>query len=145
MAFSKTRKLFLNLPVKDLPRSRKFFEGLGFAFSEQFCDDKANCMVVSDEAFVMLLTHERFADFAKKPLGNVEKESATIVCVSAGSRAEVDEFTNKAIETGGKPAAPPVEMGTMMYGRSFYDPDGHHWEVMWMDPAAIQGAPEGAQ
>ena len=137
MATTTTRKFFVNLAVSDLPATMAFWRKLGFSFNPQFTDDKAACLVISEDAFVMLLGQEYFKSFARKPLSDSRKQTEGLYGISASSRAEVDQLVKTALESGGSPAAPPQDHG-MMYGSSFYDPDGHHWEVMWMDPAAIQ-------
>ena len=131
------RKIFVNLPVKDLKRSMEFFSKLGFEFNRQFTDDKAACMVVSEEAFVMLLTEPFFKGFMTKELCNAATHTEALFALSCVSRAEVDEVVKKAIAAGGRAAMPPQDHG-FMYGHSFYDLDEHHWEVLWMDPATIQ-------
>lgn len=131
------RMMFLNLPVKDLNRSKAFFSKLGFEFNPQFTDDTAACMVVSEQAFVMLITEKRFHDFTSKKIADTSTHTEALVAVSAESRAEVDAMYEKAIASGGSKAMPAVDYGFMYY-QSFYDPDGHHWEVTWMDPAAVQ-------
>jgi predicted lactoylglutathione lyase len=131
-----TRKLFVNLPVADLPRSVEFFTKLGFTFNPQFTDDTATCMVVGDDAFVMLLVEERFEDFTTRAIPDRTAYTGVIMAVSAESRAQVDELTDTALDAGGTPANDPMEMG-FMYGRSFHDPDGHLWEVVWMDEGAL--------
>jgi predicted lactoylglutathione lyase len=137
MATSSSRKIFVNLPVRDLKRSMDFFAGLGFAFNLQFTDDKAACMIISEEAFVMLLTEPFFKTFTKKELCNTSTQTEGIFALSCSSRAEVDEIVKKAIAAGGKHALEPKDHG-FMYNWSFYDLDDHHWEVLWMDPKAIQ-------
>jgi predicted lactoylglutathione lyase len=131
-------KLFVNIPVADLQRSIDFFETLGFTFNRQFTDATATCMLVGEDAYFMLLTPERFAAFTKRPAGDPWDETSALFAISVGSRAVVDETVHKAVAAGGAHAAPPQDHG-FMYGWSFYDPDGHHWEVFWMDPRAIQG------
>jgi predicted lactoylglutathione lyase len=131
-----TRMTFVNLPVRDLPTSMKFFTGLGFEFDEQFTDERATCMVISDRAFVMLLTEPFFATFTTKELPDPATSTGVIVGLSAESREEVDALVGTALELGGSVAKDPADHG-YMYGRSFYDLDGHAWEVMWMDPAAV--------
>ncbi len=121
----------MNLPVHDLARSVGFFGSLGFAFNEQFTDENAACMVVSDQACVMLLARPFFATFTTKPIAADTTE--TIVALSAASRADVDTLVDTAIAQGGEPAMAPADEG-FMYGRSFYDLDGHAWEVIWMEP-----------
>jgi uncharacterized protein len=131
------RKIFVNLPVRDLKRSMEFFSKLGFEFNPQFTDDKAACMVLSDDGFVMLLSEPFFKTFTRKPVCNTETHTEALVALSCESRAEVDALVKKALANGGAPAMPQQDHG-FMYGWSFYDPDGHHWEVFWMDPAQIQ-------
>jgi predicted lactoylglutathione lyase len=142
MASAAARKIFVNLPVADLERSVAFFDALGFTFDARFTDETATCMVVSDEAFVMLLQEDRFADFTKKHLADSTVQVEAIVALSAQSREEVDELAEKALAAGGSPASDPIDMD-FMYSRSFDDPDGHQWEVVWMDPATAEsGLPE---
>ncbi len=136
MAHNGARKIFVNLPVADLERSKSFFGGLGFSFNRQFTDDKAACMVVSGEAYVMLLAEAFFRTFTKKEPCDTRTHSEGMFALSCASRAEVDELVQKALAAGGSRAMDPVDHG-FMYGWSFYDPDGHHWEVMYMDPKAI--------
>lgn len=133
---TRPRKLFVNLAVRDLQRSVDFFTGLGFAFDARFTDASATCMILSEDAYVMLLAEPRFKDFTTKALCDLRSHVEGLFCVSAVSRAEVDALTDKALATGGSPAMPPQDHG-FMYGRSFLDPDGHHWEVMHMDISAI--------
>lgn len=130
------RKLFVNIPVSDLQRSIGFFEALGFGFNPRFTDATATCMLVGEDAYFMLLTRDRFTAFSKRPPGDPRMETNALFAISAGSRGEVDELVRKAVAAGGSHAAEPQDHG-FMYGWSFYDPDGHHWEVFWMDPAAV--------
>lgn len=131
-------KLFVNIPVSDLQRSITFFEALGFSFNAQFTDATATCMLVGEDAYFMLLTREKFASFARREIGEPWDQTSGIFALRVESRAEVDAMVKKAIAAGGANAAEPQDHG-FMYGWSFYDPDGHHWEVFWMDPAAISG------
>ena len=135
-----SRLLFLNLPVADLAASRAFFAELGFEFNEKFCDAGAACMVVSEGAFVMLLQRDRFAEFVTKPLANSAETTGLTVCVSAESRAEVDSLADIAGNAGAGDAKGPQDYG-FMYQRSFYDLDGHLWEIAWMDPGAVAKGP----
>ena len=135
-----SRLLFLNLPVADLAASRAFFAELGFEFNEKFCDAGAACMVVSEGAFVMLLQRDRFADFVTNPLANSAETTGLTVCVSAESRAEVDSLADIAGNAGAGDAKGPQDYG-FMYQRSFYDLDGHLWEIAWMDPVAVEKGP----
>ena len=131
------RKIFVNLPVRDLKRSMDFFQALGFDFNLQFTDDKAACMVISGEAFVMLLREDFFRTFTKRQPADTSKSTEALLALSCESRAEVDEIVRKAIDAGGSHAMDPNDHG-FMYNWSFYDLDGHHWEVLWMDPNAVQ-------
>ena len=140
---SGSRKIFVNLAVKDLDRSVEFFKELGFTFDPRFTDEQATCMIVSDEAFVMLLVENRFKDFTKKDLADATTQTEAIVAVSAEGREGVDQLADKALAAGGTPANDPMDMG-FMYGRSFHDPDGHLWEVIWMDPSQITEAESSA-
>src|SRR2546430_7944292 len=132
-----TRKLFVNIPVRDLDKSMEFFSTLGFAFNKQFTDDKAACMIVNEDAYFMLLTQPFFKSFTDREQANTATHTEALFALSCDSRADVDAIVRKAIDAGGSHAKDPVDQG-FMYGRSFYDLDGHHWEVLWMDPNAIQ-------
>ena len=136
MTTNRSRKIFINLPVRDLKRSVDFFTKLGFAFNPQFTDERATCMIVSEEAYVMLLVEDRFKDFTKKEICDTSARTEGIFALSAESKSDVDEMVRIAVESGGSSAMPPMDYG-FMYGWSFYDPDGHHWEVFHMDPSAI--------
>ena len=131
-------KLFVNIAVSDLQRSITFFEALGFRFNPQFTDATGTCMLVGEDAYFMLLDRERFTGFSKRPLGDPKRETNALFALSVTSREEVDAMVRKAVAAGGSHAVEPQDHG-FMYGWSFYDPDGHHWEVFWMDPAAIGG------
>jgi hypothetical protein len=130
--------MFVNLPVRNLKRSIDFFTKLGFEFNPQFTDDKATCMIISDEAFVMLLVEDRFKDFTRKRICDTKTHTEGLFALSAASRAEVDEMVKTAVAAGGTHALDAVDHG-FMYVWSFYDLDGHHWEVLYMDPQAIAG------
>ena len=133
---ARSHKLFVNIPVTDLQRSIEFFEALGFSFNAQFTDASATCMLVGEDAYFMLLTRDKFASFARREIGEPWDETSALFSISVNSRAEVDAMVRKAVDAGGAHAAEPQDHG-FMYGWSFYDPDGHHWEVFWMDPAVI--------
>jgi predicted lactoylglutathione lyase/uncharacterized protein YndB with AHSA1/START domain len=137
MADNRSRKLFVNVAVRDLKASMDFFSRLGFEFNPQFTDDKAACMIVSEEAFVMLLTEPFFKTFTKRGVCDTSKATEGLFALSCSSRAEVDAMVAEAIAGGGEAATDPVDHG-FMYFRSFYDLDGHQWEVIWMDPKAVQ-------
>lgn len=131
------RKLFVNIPVRDLQRSIEFFETLGFAFNTQFTDATGTCMLVGEDAYFMLMTADKFRGFSKRPLGDAQKETSALFAITVQSRDDVDTLVEKALAAGGSLAVDPQDHG-FMYVRSFYDLDGHHWEVFWMDPGAIQ-------
>jgi len=137
-----TQMIFVNLPVSDLERSKAFYEAIGFRNEPKFSNDAAAMMVLSDTISVMLLTHPFYATFTRKPIADANATSQVLLAISRDSPAEVDRITDAAGAAGGRAdVAARQEMGAMMYGRSFEDPDGHHWEPMWMDPAfAEQGA-----
>ena len=130
-----SRMIFVNLPVADLARATRFYEAIGLTRNPQFSDDTAACMVLSDVIHVMLLTHEKFAQFTPKRIADAKETSEVLICISADSREAVDEIADKALAAGGREPREKQDYG-FMYGRSFEDPDGHHWEVMWMDVAA---------
>ena len=126
------RMIFVNLPVKDLEASKRFFGELGFENNPEFTDDTAACMVIDENIFVMLLTEDRFKDFINGDIADATSTTEVLTCLSAGSREEVDELVEKAIAAGGKPWKPALEEGPM-YGGIFQDPDGHVWEVLYME------------
>lgn len=134
---AKPRKIFVNLPVRDLQKSMTFFSRLGFQFNQQFTDDKAACMVVSQEAYVMLLMEPFFKTFTKQEVCDTSRQTEALLALSCDSRAEVDHMVKNAIAGGGRQAMSSTDHG-FMYSSSFYDPDNHHWEVLWMDPNAVQ-------
>ena len=135
-----SRKVFVNLSVKDLGASIGFWTALGFEFDARFTDDHATCMLLSEEAFVMLLDEPRFKDFTRKDIAVAATHTEVINAFSADSREVVDELVNRALAGGGKPANDPIDYG-FMYGWSFQDLDDHQWEVIWMDPAALENGP----
>lgn len=130
--------IFVNLPVNDLDASKKFFTELGYALNPQFSDENAASVVISDTIVAMLLTKPFYSSFTKKEIADATKTSEVMLCLSAESRAKVDELVDKAVAAGGT-ASEKVQEMDFMYGRAFDDLDGHTWEVVWMDPAAIQG------
>lgn len=135
---ARAHKLFVNIPVTDLQRSIIFFEALGLSFNPQFTDATATCMLVGEDAYFMLLTLDKFTSFSRREIGEPWDQTSAMFAISVDSRAEVDEMVRKAIAAGGANVAEPQDHG-FMYSWSFYDPDGHHWEVFWMDPAAVNG------
>ena len=128
-------QIFVNLPVKDLPKSRAFFESLGYSFNPQFSNDQGACMVVSDSIYVMLLTVPFFQTFTQKPVVDGSKSTQMLICLACESRAEVDSLVEKVLKAGGTAPDAPKDHG-FMYFRSYADLDGHQWELMYMDPNA---------
>lgn len=135
-----TRKMFINIAVADLARSMDFFRKLGFDFNPKFTDSNAACMIVNEDACFMLLTEPFFQGFTKRGKCDTTTHTEALFALSCNSRAEVDDFVDLALASGGSDAMPPMDYG-FMYGRSFYDPDGHHFEVVWMDPVAAEQGP----
>ena len=131
------RSIFVNLPVKDLDKSKAFFAALGFSFNPQFTDEKAACMVISDTSYAMLLTEPFFKTFITGEISDAAATKEVLIALSAESKTEVAETLAKALAAGAKPWKPAQDHG-FMYGISFADLDDHVWEVMWMDPSFIQ-------
>lgn len=129
-------KIFVNLPVRDLQKSIEFFTSLGYSFNPQFTDETATCMIISDDIYVMLLTHEKFNGFSPKPICDTAHGIEVINCLSCESRDAVDSLVAKAVAAGGTIYKDPIEMGGFMYGHGYQDLDGHVWELVWMDPGA---------
>jgi uncharacterized protein len=138
-----SRLIFVNLPVRDLAGATAFYEAIGAVKNEQFCDGTASCMVFSETIHVMLLTHDKFRQFTPKAIANAKETSEVLICMSSDSREAVDETVGKAGAAGGKIDPAPKQDYGFMYGRSFEDPDGHIWEVMWMDLEAASAARPG--
>ncbi len=130
------RMLFVNMPVTDLERSKAFFSKLGFSYNPAFTDGNAACMLVGEQAFVMLLNRETFAQHSKLPIGDPTTHALALYCFSVATRDEVDAVCDAALAAGGTDADGAEDHG-FMYSRSFFDLDGHGWQVMWMDPAAV--------
>jgi len=133
------KMIFLNLPVADLPAAKAFYEAIGAVNNPQFTDETAACMVFSETIHVMLLTHDKFAQFTSKRIADAHATSEVLICISADSRDGVDEITNQALAAGGKEPGEPQDYG-FMYSRSFEDLDGHIWEPMYMDMEAATAA-----
>jgi predicted lactoylglutathione lyase len=130
-------KIFVNLPVKDLQRSMDFFKHLGFAFNPQFTDEKAACMIVSEGSiYAMLITEPFFKTFTKKEISDAKQTTEVLLALDAESRQAVDDMVRKALEAGGSIYMEPQDQG-WMYGHSFADPDGHQWEILFMDETAL--------
>ena len=130
-----SKKIFVNLPVEDLERSKAFFGAIGYRFNPEFTNEDAACMVVSDEIFVMLLTQKFFKTFINTAIADAHRTTEVLVCLSEDSREAVDAHLERALEAGATETREPQDHG-FMYGRSFNDLDGHIWEIMWMDEAA---------
>ena len=136
-----SRMIFVNLPVAELARSRAFLEALGAVNEPRFSDETAACMKLSDSIFVMILTHAKFSQFTPRPIADANAGSEVLLCLSADSRESVDSTVRRAVAAGGTADPAAKQDYGVMYGRSVADPDGHIWEIMWMDPAAAdQGA-----
>lgn len=131
-----TTKIFVNLPVQDLNKSIEFFTKLGYSFNPQFTNEKATCMIISDDIFVMLLTKQFFKTFVPNEIADAAKSTESIICLSSESREKVDEMIKKALDAGAKTYKEPQDHG-FMYGHGYQDLDGHLWEIMWMDQSGV--------
>lgn len=140
-----TQMIFVNLPVADLPRSKAFYEAIGFANEPKFTNDDAACMVLSNAIYVMLLTHDFWKTFTDREIPDAKTSAQLLLAISRDDRAAVDAIVEKAGASGGKADPNPMQEHGFMYGRSFEDPDGHIWEPNWMDmSAALDGPPAEA-
>ncbi|MFG2502626.1 VOC family protein [Streptomyces sp. NPDC048441] len=129
--------IFVNLASNDVASSRKFFTELGYTINPQFSTDDCACVVISETIIAMVLSKQHYQQFTEKEIADSTKTSETLICLSAESREKVDELVDKAVAAGGT-AGKTQDYGTM-YGRAYDDLDGHTWEIMWMDPAAVEG------
>ena len=129
-------RIFINLPVQDINSSMGFFAHIGFQFDQRFSSPDTLCMIVSEHIYVMLLEKVRFQTFTKKPLCDAHTHTEVLIALDATSRDEVDQLIHKAVEAGGTIYADPIDHG-FMYSHSFADPDGHQWEVGYMDMSQI--------
>ncbi|MGY4573114.1 VOC family protein [Bradyrhizobium pachyrhizi] len=136
--------IFVNLPVSNLVHATAFYEAIGATKNAQFSDHTASCMVISETIHVMLLTHDKFREFTPKKIADTKTTSEVLICLSADSRDAVDGYVTKAKGAGGNADPSPKQDYGFMYGRSFEDPDGHIWEVMWMDVEAAMKAQSAA-
>ncbi|MEJ5079546.1 VOC family protein [Ochrobactrum sp. MYb379] len=134
------KMIFVNLPVKDVARSTGFYESIGATKNPMFSDETASCMVFSDTIHVMVLSHEKFSQFTPKKIADAHTSSEILICLSADSKAEVDDTVDKAAKAGGLADPAQKQDYGFMYGRSFEDIDGHIWEIMWMDMEAAAKA-----
>ena len=130
-------KIFVNLPVVDLDKSKAFFGTLGYTFNAQFTDETAACMVISDDIYAMLLTEAKFRDFTKKPIADAHQTTEVLIALSVDSKDAVNKLVDAAVKAGGSEARDPQDYG-FMFLRSFDDLDGHSWEILWMDPKHVQ-------
>jgi predicted lactoylglutathione lyase len=133
--------IFVNLPVGDLARATSFYKALGALKNERFSDETGSCMVFSDTIHAMLLTHDKFRQFTPKSIANAQECTEVLICISADSRDAVDAMVEAANHAGGRIDPSPKQDHGFMYGRSFEDPDGHIWEIMWMDVEAVKAGP----
>jgi predicted lactoylglutathione lyase len=139
-----TKMIFVNLPVTDLPRSKAFYEAVGFTNNPQFTNDQAAAMMWSDEIVVMLLRHEFWKTFTDKIIPDAHQSAQVLLCLSHDSRESVETIVAQAVEAGGKPEPTPTQDHGFMYGCSFEDPDGHVWENVYIDMSAVPDRPEPA-
>jgi uncharacterized protein len=130
-------KIFVNLPVNDLKKSIEFFTKLGYTFNPQFTDETATCMIISEDIYAMLLTHEKFKTFTPKKIVDAKKNTEVLIALSCENRKEVDDLVAKAVAAGGSTYSEPVDYG-FMYSHGYQDLDGHIWELMYMDPSHVQ-------
>lgn len=137
-----SKMIFVNLPVADLPRSVAFYEAVGARRNPMFSDDTAACMVFSDTIHAMLLTHDKWRAFTDRAIPDAHQSAQVLICVSEESREAVDQVAERAGRAAGTVDPTPTQDHGFMYGRSYADPDGHIWEIMWMDPAAVAAGPE---
>jgi predicted lactoylglutathione lyase len=128
-------KIFVNLPVRDLGKAVEFFKKLNFQFDPQFTDKNATCMIVGEDIYVMLLVTDFFKTFTRKEIADATRSTETILTLSTDNRQKVDELVNTALAAGAT-SLNDTQDQDWMYGRGFYDLDGHHWEIMYMDPRA---------
>ena len=134
-----SKMIFVNLPVSDLPRSKAFYEAIGFTNNPQFTNDSAAAMVWSDNIYVMLLKHEFWKTFTDKAIPDAHQSAQVFLCLSHDSRDSVDAIVARAGAAGGRREPTPTQDHGFMYGSSFEDPDGHIWENNWMDPKVAAG------
>jgi hypothetical protein len=135
-----SKMIFVNLPVTNLAKSTAFYEAVGGTKNPQFSDGTSSCMVLSDTIHAMLLTHDKYRQFTKRPIADAHKTSAVLIALTVENRSDVDRILDRAAAAGGVADPNPKQDHGFMYGRSYEDPDGHVWEVIWMDPAAMGGA-----
>lgn len=135
-----SKQIYVNLSCNDLPKSIEFFTKLGYSFNQQFTDETATCMIISENIFVMLMTQEKFKTFIPNAVSDATKATEVLLCLTADSRAGVDDIIRKAVAGGGKTYSQPQDHG-FMYGHGFQDLDGHIWEFVYLDPNAAPPSP----
>jgi predicted lactoylglutathione lyase len=139
-----SKMIFVNLPVRDLAASTTFYVALGGTVNPQFSGERSSSLMFSDAIGVMLLTHDHYRDFTKRPIGDARRDSQALFALSVDNRDAVDATLTRVVAAGGRADPNPVQDHGFMYNRSIEDPDGYVWEIMWMDAAAHAGAPETA-
>ena len=135
-----SKMIFVNLPITQLARSVAFYEALGATKNPKFSDETGACMVLSESIHVMVLMHEKYRNFTARPIADARSTSSALIALSFDSRDEVNAIIDLAVSAGGQADPNPVQDHGFMFGRSIQDPDGHVWEIFWMDPAAAGGA-----
>ena len=135
-----SKKIFVNLPITQLARSIAFYEALGATLNPKFSDKTGACMVLSESIYVMVLTHEKYRNFTARPISDAHSTSSALIALSFDSQDAVNAIIDLAVSAGGQADPNPVQDHGFMFGRSIEDPDGHVWEIFWMDPAAAGGA-----
>ena len=135
-----SKKIFVNLPITQLARSIAFYEALGATLNPKFSDKTGACMVLSESIHVMVLTHEKYRNFTARPIADAHSTSSALIALSFDSQDAVNAIIDLAVSAGGQADPNPVQDHGFMFGRSIEDPDGHVWEIFWMDPAAAGGA-----
>lgn len=136
-----SKMIFVNLPVRDLAKSKAFYVALGGTVNPQFSNEQAACLMLSDAIGVMLLTYDHYRMFTARPIGDARTESQALLALSAESRTAVDETLEKVVAAGGRPDPNPSQDHGFMYNRTAEDPDGYVWEIMWMDMSAAPPTP----
>ena len=134
------KMVFINLPITDLARSTAFYTALGGTKNPKFSDETSACMVFSESIYAMLLTHDKYRNFTSRPIADTHATSAALIALEVDSRDEVNATIDRAVAGGGQADPDPKQEHGFMYGRSVEDPDGHVWEIFWMDPAKSSGA-----
>ncbi len=129
-------QIYVNLPVKDLQKTIQFFTRLGFTFNPLYTNEKATCMIVAENIYVMLLVEKFFQTFTKKEIIDAKKSVEALLALSLGSREDVDEMVKKAVAAGGSTPRDPEDHG-WMYSHAFEDLDGHIWEPFFSDESKL--------